>query len=213
MTARAQMPVFVFDFARVLFDWQPEALLRRLLPQRAVDAASAQHWVAQIFQSYGGDWADFDRGTVTPEALAPRIAGRTGLSVAEVLAVIHAVPASMPPLADSVALVQRLKRPGQPMFFLSNMPAPYADHLERNHDFLRAFDDGVFSSRVQLIKPEPEIFALSAQRFGVPRSELVFLDDHLPNVLAARAAGWRALVFTDAAQAERDLRDAGWWPD
>ena len=64
-----------------------------------------------------------------------------------------------------------------------------------------------------MITPEPEIFALSAQRFGVPPSEWVFLDDHLPNVLAARAAGWRALVFTDAAQAERDLRDAGWWPD
>lgn len=212
MTARAQMPVFVFDFARVLFDWQPEALLRRLLPQRAVDAASAQHWVAQIFQSYGGDWADFDRGTVTPEALAPRIAIRTGLSVAEVLAVIHAVPGSMSLLADSVALVQRLKRPGQPMFFLSNMPAQYADHLERHHDFLRGFDDGVFSSRVQWIKPEPAIFALASQRFGVPSGELVFLDDHLPNVLAARAAGWRALVFSDAAQAERDLRDAGWWP-
>ena len=39
------------------------------LPQRATDEASAAHWVAQVFQGYGGDWGDFDRGTVTPADL------------------------------------------------------------------------------------------------------------------------------------------------
>ncbi len=92
------------------------------------------------------------------------------------------------------------------------MPAPYADHLEQQHAFVRQFDAGVFSGRVNLIKPEPAIFALAAQRFGVPLGELLFLDDHGPNVTAALAAGWQALQFHDAAQAERDIRAAGWWP-
>ena len=56
---------FVFDFGRVLFEWQPERLLQRLLPARAFDAASTAFWTAQIFQSYGGDWGEFDRGVVT----------------------------------------------------------------------------------------------------------------------------------------------------
>ena len=98
------------------------------------------------------------------------------------------------------------------MFYLSNMPAPYADHLEREHAFVREFDDGLFSARVKLIKPEPAIFALAAQRFGVAPSELVFLDDHPPNVTAARSAGWQALVFRDALQCEQALRQAGLWP-
>ena len=204
---------YVFDFGRVLFDWQPEALLQRVLPRRAGDAASAAHWVAQVFQSYGGDWGEFDRGTVEPGALVRRISQRTGLAAAEVQAVVDAVPASLAPIPASVALMQGLQRPGRPMFYLSNMPAPYADHLEREHAFVRGFSDGVFSARVQLIKPEPAIFELCAQRFGVAPGELVFFDDHPANVAAARAAGWQALLFTDAAQAEADLRRQGWWPE
>ena len=203
---------FVFDFGRVLFDWQPEQLLQRVLPQRASDAANTAHWVAQVFQSYGGDWGEFDRGTVEPDALVQRISQRTGLAPAEVQAVVDAVPASLTPLAASVDLLHRLKQPGRAMFYLSNMPAPYADHLEREHAFVRGFTDGVFSARVQMIKPEAAIFDLSAQRFGVAPGELVFLDDHPANVAAARAAGWQALLFSDAAQAEQDLRAAGWWP-
>lgn len=203
---------FVFDFGRVLFDWQPAALLQRTLPQRAVDGASTAHWVAQVFQGYGGDWGEFDRGTVTPADLVSRIAGRTGLAAAEVQAVVDAVPQALQPIPASVTLLQRLRQPGRPMFYLSNMPAPYADHLERTHDFVRGFDDGVFSARVQLIKPEPAIFDLAASRFGLPPAELLFLDDHAPNIAAARAAGWQALQFHDATQCERDLRQAGWWP-
>ncbi len=204
---------FVFDFGRVLFDWQPERLLQRLLPTRAFDAASTVFWTAQIFQSYGGDWGEFDRGSVTPTELVQRIARRTGLAADEVQAVVDAVPESLRPIPASLALMRRLRQPGQPMFFLSNMPASYADHLERRHGFVREFDDGVFSARVKLIKPDPAIFTLAAQRFGVPPARLVFLDDHAPNVAAARAAGWQALVFSDALQCEADLRQAGFWPD
>jgi FMN phosphatase YigB (HAD superfamily) len=63
----------------------------------------------------------------------------------------------------------------------------------------------VFSSRVHLLKPEPAIFAAAERRFGVAGSSLVFLDDHLPNVLAARTAGWQALHFMDAARAGEEL--------
>lgn len=203
---------FVFDFGRVLFRWRPETLLREVLPQRVTDEASARHWVGQVFQAYGGDWGDFDRGTVQPPELAQRIAARTGLGVDEAAAVIAAVPSELQPLPDSVALLQRLRAAGHRTFYLSNMPAPYAEHLEATHDFVRGFEAGIFSARVGFNKPEPEIFALALQRFGVPAESLLFFDDHAPNVQAARQAGWQALLFTDAAQAERDLRASGHWP-
>ena len=206
------MTAFVFDFGRVLFDWQPERLLQRLLPQRAFDSASTAHWTAQVFQSYQGDWGEFDRGALSPTEVVQRIAQRTGLRPDEVQWVVDAVPAALQPIPASVALMAKLRRPGQPMFFLSNMPAPYAEHLEHEHKFVRDFDDGVFSSRVKLIKPDPAIFALSAQRFGLPPAELVFLDDVAANVAAAQAAGWRSLLFIDAARCERELRQAGLWP-
>jgi putative hydrolase of the HAD superfamily len=206
------MAKLVFDFAGVVFSWQPLSLLRQVLPCHAVDDASAQVWMDRIFEGYRGDWGEFDRGTVAPEDLAERIARRTGLQPAEARAVIDAVPLSFKPVAGTLALLDRLHRAGRPLYFLSNMPAPYADHLDRHFDFLQAFDDGIYSARVRLIKPEPAIFALAARRFGVPPAELVFLDDVAANVQAARDAGWRALQFVDAVQCEAELQQAGLWP-
>ncbi len=201
---------FVFDFGGVLFRWRPVQLVQRTLPQRAASTASATHWATAIFQGYGGDWGEFDRGTIEPEALAQRIARRTGLAAAEARRVIEAVADELQPLPDSVALLRRLRAAGHATFFLSNMPARIATQLEARHDFVREFDDGVFSARVGLAKPDPAIFVLASRRFGTLPAGLVFLDDHEPNVSAARALGWQALQFVDAVQAERELRERGW---
>ena len=97
-----------------------------------------------------------------------------------------------------------------PLHYLSNMPEPFASHFERTHDFMKLFDSGVFSSRVQLIKPEPAIFEHAAEVFDREPGDLLFLDDHEPNIVAARAAGWQAVHFVDAAQAEAQVCALGW---
>ena len=201
---------FVFDFAGVLFHWQPAAMLRRELPDLAHDEDSAQHWAREIFQAYVGDWGDFDRGTVEVPVLVDRIARRTGLPAASVQQIVDAVPRELQPVPDTVALLRRLRDAGRALYYLSNMPAPYADHLQASHDFVGWFRDGIFSARVGANKPEAAIFELAAARFDAEPGELVFMDDHLPNVQAARALGWHALLFVNAAQAEAELRDRGW---
>ncbi len=199
----------VFDFAGVLFHWQPPELLARLLPQHTPDQAAALRLVDDIFQGYTGDWGDFDRGTVEPGPLAERIAQRTGLSVDEVRRVIDGVPAELTPIAGTVALLRELHAAGRPLYFLSNMPEPYAQHLEATHDFLGLVRDGVFSARARLCKPEPEIFALCEHRFGLDPARTIFIDDVAHNVEAARAAGWHALQFIDPVQCAAALREAG----
>lgn len=195
----------VFDFGGVLFRWQPRDLVRRTLPHRATDEAKTARLVEQIFQGYGGDWADFDRGIVEPDTLIGRIATRTGLDRDELRRVVDAVPAALEPIAETVALARRLHAAGRPLFFLSNMPEPYAQHLESQHDFIALFRRGVFSARVKLIKPEAEIFDLARAEFGIEPASSVFIDDHRPNIDAARAAGWDAIHFEHAAQVEGEL--------
>jgi len=200
----------VFDWAGVLFHWQPRQLLRRTLPQHAVDEASAARLEVAIFEGYGGDWADFDRGLLQEPELVQRIAARTGLPPAAVRAVVDAVPAELQPMPATVALLRRVHAQGRRLHFLSNMPAPYAEHLERTHDFLRCFESGVVSARVGQIKPEPGIYDTAARLFGAAPDQLLFIDDVPANVQAARAAGWQALHFVDAADCEVQLRVRGW---
>jgi HAD superfamily hydrolase (TIGR01509 family) len=63
---------------------------------------------------------------------------------------------------------------------------------------------------VKLIKPDPAIFEHAAKVFRRAPGNLLFLDDHLPNIVAARAAGWQTVHFVDAAQAEAEVTAKGW---
>jgi putative hydrolase of the HAD superfamily len=198
-----------FDLGGVLLRWRPHELLRSCLPERTQTPQAVRALEQQIFEGFGGDWAEFDRGKIEPAPLAERIAARTGLRVAEALRIIDAVPAELQPLPDSVALLNRLHGLGRELYFLSNMPEPYAVHLEQTHAFMRLFRKGVFSARVQHVKPEPEIFARAQAAFGIVGEPALFIDDAAHNVRAARAMGWQAMQFRDAAQCETELTALG----
>jgi putative hydrolase of the HAD superfamily len=199
----------VFDFGGVLFRWEPQAFLARLLPQHAATEADAIALKEVFFQGYGGDWGDFDRGTVEPDVLAERIAARTGLHPEETRRVIAGVPAELQPIADTVALLRRLHAQGRALYYLSNMPAPFAQHLEDSHDFIALFRHGLFSSRVQLCKPEPAIFEMAQRSFEAEPEQILFIGDYASNIVAARAAGWQAIHFTSPAQCEAELVERG----
>jgi putative hydrolase of the HAD superfamily len=202
----------VFDFGGVLFRWQPHEFLARLIPHRTRTGAETQALIAEFFEGFAGDWGEFDRGMIEPGPLADRIVARTGLALADVRGVIDAIPHELEPLRDTVALLHRLHGVGHALYYLSNMPAPYADHLEANHEFLGLFRAGVFSARVNLIKPDPAIFAHATQAFGIDPASTLFIDDVAHNVAAARAAGWQALQFRDAAGCEAELITRGLLP-
>lgn len=207
--ARA-VPALIFDFGAVLFDWQPAELLAHVLPDRAASPELAAHWRQQFFQGYEGDWGEFDAGLVEVADLVPRIARRTGLTEAEVRRVVDAVPPALQPLSATWALVRRLKAAGHRLYFLSNMPAPYADYLERVHaPLLGQFDGGVFSARVRLRKPQPAIFELALARFGLAPHEAFFIDDHPANIEAAQALGLAGHLFTQAQGLEAALLARG----
>jgi putative hydrolase of the HAD superfamily len=202
----------VFDFGGVVFNWQPNVLLRQVLPHHAPDEAAARQLAARLFQGFapGSDWALFDLGQIAPDALACQIAARTGLRVPEVAAVIEAIPPHLVPNPDTVDLIRDLRASGHKLFYLSNMPSSYADELEQRHAFLNWFESGVFSARVQQIKPNADIFNTATERFGVAGADTVFIDDVLHNIDAAQLHGWHGIHFQSAAQVRAEM--AHRWP-
>ena len=67
------------------------------------------------------------------------------------------------------------------------------------------FDVVVDSAFVGTRKPEPEIYAITLERLGLPAAACAFLDDLEVNVEAARAAGMHGIVFRDTARAIAEL--------
>lgn len=63
----------------------------------------------------------------------------------------------------------------------------------------------VDSYAVRLRKPDPEIFALAAERIGVPGTKAILVDDLRVNCDAAENAGWGAVQFVETSSALADL--------
>ena len=201
----------VFDLGGVVFKWKPLELLQELFPDHASDEVAAQKLADQIFESFNpaSDWAQFDLGLIEPDALAAKISKRVGISEDDMHVLIAGIPPHMVPQTGTVSLIADLKAAGQTLYYLSNMPAGYAHYLESTHDFFQHFSDGIFSARVQQIKPQMPIFQNANQRFGVSGKETVFIDDVQHNIDAAHAHGWTGVRFDEPAQVRRDLMALG----
>jgi putative hydrolase of the HAD superfamily len=68
------------------------------------------------------------------------------------------------------------------------------------------FEVVVDSAFVGTRKPEPEIYALTLERLGLPGDACAFVDDLEHNVTAARDAGMHGIVYRDTAQAVAELQ-------
>lgn len=204
----------VFDLGGVVFQWKPLLLLQQIWPDRAPDELEAKKWADQIFESFNpaSDWAQFDLGLIEPDALAAKISKRVGITEAEMHLVIASIPPHMVPQQGTVEIMADLKAAGHTLYFLSNMPAGYANFLESSHAFFQHFLDGIFSARVQQMKPELPIFQSANQRFGVSGKDTVFIDDLQHNIDAAHAHGWTGVRFDEPFQVRRDLVKLGLLP-
>ena len=201
----------VFDLGGVVFQWKPLQLLQELFPQQVTSEVVAREWAAQIFQTFHpeADWALFDLGLIEPEPLATRIAARTGLAEADLLRLMHGIPPHLQPIQGTVDLIHDLKAQGHRLYFLSNMPAGYADHLVRENSFFSQFEDGIFSAHVQQIKPLPDIFATAQARWPL-KGQPVFIDDVQRNIDASEQHGWHGICFETPEQVRAELVAQGY---
>lgn len=198
----------VFDFGGVVFAWKPQAIVQAALPEHAPTPAAAQALAGGIFQH--PDWHEFDRGAIAQTDVGGRAAERLGLPAEAVQALVESVPGHLTPMADTVRLLEALRQRRERdddirLYYLSNMPGPFARMLEARHAFLQWFDGGIFSADVQLIKPQAAIFRLLDERYGLAGTRTVFIDDLASNIAAARAHGWRGIHFQSAAQIGLEL--------
>ena len=193
----------IFDFGGVLVRWRPREIIESFYQdarlRRLVQEAVFEH----------PDWVDWDRGTLSDDDAVERFAARMQRPVEEMHRLMHHVRQSLDALDDSHALVRSLSARGVPLYALSNMSRSTFAHLKTHHEVFGHFRGIVISADIRLVKPDPRIFEHISREFDLIPAETVFIDDHLPNVEAARALGFRTIHFSDAAHCSGELRALG----
>ncbi|MEE6272233.1 HAD family phosphatase [Georgenia sp. MJ206] len=204
--ARAARPTapdtVVFDLGQVLVGWDPVLAVADL-----VTAEEFAEFSAEI------DWPTFNHA---------QDAGRTMADARAVLAQSHPhrvavfdeyvanFPRSLTgPVPGSAEIVDELRAAGIRVLGLTNWSAETFASAARSAPVIDRLEDVVVSGVEGMAKPDPAIFALLVERFGLEPARTVFVDDSPPNVAAAADAGLHALRFTGAGDLRAQLLRLG----
>jgi HAD superfamily hydrolase (TIGR01509 family) len=70
---------------------------------------------------------------------------------------------------------------------------------EREQHVLDLVDDVVYSHEIGINKPDPRTLALACERLQSRPGNALLVDDHPPNIEAARTFGMQAILFTSTS--------------
>jgi len=196
--------VVIFDVGNVLFDWNPRFLYERLIDDdRALDAflrdVATKEWHFQ--HDAGRPFAE------TSVELAAAYPQHSDLIAAWGPRFIEQLGDMLPGMRG---LVEQLDARGVPLYAITNFSGEFWPPFRiREADIFDRFRDIVVSGDELLTKPDPTIYHLALDRFGVAAGDAVFIDDRADNVAAANAVGIHGLLFEDAATLRADLARLG----
>lgn len=143
-----------------------------------------------------------DMGIISRQESAEAISELFGMSVEDFLAEQDAVEVPNRELLECAASLRGRYKTAM----LSNISG--RDRLGirfTDGELARAFDTVVASGDEGYVKPQPEIYEITAARLGVLPSECVMIDDIAEFCEGARAVGMRAIQYISNQQVIADL--------
>lgn len=181
----------IFDMVGVLMRFDTEGYYRTY----GISAGDRELLRQEVFRSL--EWAMQDRGTISDEEAISAICMRLPTHLHGVVRdFICRENRDILPVPGMEALLCDLKVAGFRLYLLSNTSTAFHRFRSRIPG-IQLFDDELVSADVGLVKPDPAIFRLACERFGVEPEESVFIDDTPINAEAAQHIGMTAFVFHD----------------
>lgn len=102
--------------------------------------------------------------------------------------------------ARLLEVVRQLRATGKRCYVATVQERYRTAYLRQEMGFAHLFDHLFTSAEVGAVKPQREFYAAVTQAIGLPPERLLFWDDALENVTAARSYGWQAEHYTGYEQ-------------
>lgn len=194
----------LFDMGNVLLRFDRQVFLNRL----DVTEEDKQLLLQEVFLSQ--EWVSMDAGILREETAEPLMCARLPEHLHEA---VHQLTSCWDqpilPMEGMYDLVRELKEAGYGIYLLSNASIRQHDYWPRvpGSEF---FDGTLISADEKVMKPQPEIYRLCMDRFGLKPEECIFIDDVQANVDGAVFCGIAGTVFRgDVSLLRSSLREAG----
>ena len=197
-------PIPVFDLGNVFVEWDPMLLFRKLFATEE----EAQWFHDNVCTK---DWnLEFDAGDVFAEGTA-RLISRFPRYWREIQAFDERWWETVGPfIQGTIDIHNELIAAEVPTFAITNFSREKFIGCLGEWPFLEKFDGIIVSGMERLVKPDPRIFRVFCERYGLAPESCVFIDDSFVNIEAARRFGMTAIHFTgDTAALRKELIGLG----
>ena len=179
----------IFDIGKVLIDFDFEDFVREMYGEETGQILIDAMWK-------NPDWARLDEGVLSDEEVLKLFIAKAPAYEKEIRTVFAKLGSCPRLRPTTIPMIDRLHAEGHRVYYLSNYfeylihAAPWA------LDFISHTDGGVFSCFEHVLKPDPRIYGIICERYGLRPAECVFIDDTLINVRGAEAVGIKAIHYT-----------------
>lgn len=188
----------IFDFGDVIAKFDPDMLIGAF-----TEDEKERHVLKDAF--FGREfWSRLDEGTMKygefREKVLEILPEKLHNTANEILDNWYT---AMPVMSGVPDFIRELKSEGYHLYILSNASEFFAEkspYFGVNQEF----DGIVFSARVKMVKPNPEIYHYVLATYHLNPDECLFLDDRPANIAAAENVGIHGIVFTGDIEAVRE---------
>lgn len=193
------MKNIIFDFGNVLVRWEPE----KIYTEHFGDEAKAWWFLRHVADN---DWRlRIDAGESQDACIAEQQARYP--EYRQALALYRdrwrdMLTGEMPGMRD---IIVELREKGHEIYGLTNWSMETFPQAREHFGILQMIDRYVVSGAEHLVKPDPRLFQVLLDRYGLRAEDCTFVDDNPVNVEAARRMGMRGIVFTSAEKLRKEL--------
>jgi FMN phosphatase YigB (HAD superfamily) len=199
--------VIVFDLggvlARICHTWEEAASVAGIRHKLAADGTTS-------LSTFSG-FDQYQAGKISLEDYVKDLAEYIGCEESDALAVHNSI--IIEEYEGIRELVRELEAVGWRTGCLSNTNAAHWEHLALNGRFpaIASLEMKMASHLAGVNKPDPRVYDLYCEEFGLTPGQIVFFDDLPANVAATNLKGWRAAHIRPgedtADQIRRHLQD------
>ncbi len=190
----------IFDIGNVVLAFQPKQYFTKMFQDEVFASEMCQLMMGSQI------WKDYDLGLLdlqqVKEAFQKEVPQYHDL-IEQMLQVWVSI---LEPKQYTLDKMKRLKEAGYGIYLLSNLNKEAFDFISQQYTLFDDVDGYVVSFEEQLAKPDPAIYELLCQRFGLDAKECLFLDDLIDNVEAAQKYGMQAIHFVTEEEVEKQLQ-------
>ena len=197
-----QLRNIVFDFGGVLIDWNPEYLYGKVFKERT----EMEYFLNNICPYSWNVLQDAGRlvavATAEKEQEFPEYRDEIAMYYGRWEEMLGGE------IVENTRLVSALSE-RYSIFGLTNWSAETLPLAVKRYDFFNYLTGMVVSGEEKIIKPDPRLYRVLLERFGLNPEETLFIDDNAQNIATAVMLGFKTIHYSPGVILKDELEKMG----